>query len=263
MIKKVVFFLTLVLCISSYGQKGNLENYQYIVVPNQFDFLKSIDKYQTSSLLKFLFEKKGFKVFLSSDKLPKDLEENRCLALFSEVKDDSSMFSTKNLIEIKDCFGKILYTSKVGVSKFKDYKKAYHQAIRNAFDAMNDFNFRYDSSKTGIQTNEGLTASEINNDTLVTAIKTMPMTTSMVDKENKLGTINSSFDTVLYAQAINKGFQLINTKPEVVFVILNTARGNVFILKDKNGILYKIDDQWVAEYYEGAKLIKQEFQIKF
>jgi hypothetical protein len=173
------------------------------------------------------------------------------------------MFSTKNLIEIKDCFGKILYTSKVGVSKFKDYKKAYHQAIRNAFDAMNDFNFRYDSSKTGIQTNEGLTASEINNDTLVTAIKTMPMTTSMVDKENKLGTINSSFDAVLYAQAIDKGFQLINTKPEVVFVILNTARANVFILKDKNGILYKIDDQWVAEYYEGAKLIKQEFQIKF
>ena len=63
MIKKITFLLALIYSTIQFSQELNLEKYQYIIVPDQFSFLKSVDQYQTSSLTKFLFEKKGFKVF--------------------------------------------------------------------------------------------------------------------------------------------------------------------------------------------------------
>ena len=78
------------------------------MVADKFDFVGETDQYQTSSLTKFLLEKKGFKVFLTSDKLPEDLQINRCVALFAAIIDDSNMFTIKNTIEIKDCYGEIL-----------------------------------------------------------------------------------------------------------------------------------------------------------
>jgi hypothetical protein len=68
---------------------------------------------------------------------------------------------------------------------------------------------------------------------------------------------------VLYAQALKNGFQLINTKPEVVFIILNSNLKDVFIIKDKNGVFYKVGELWVSEYYENKQLIQKEFQVKF
>jgi hypothetical protein len=266
MIKKIVFFLILLSCISSFGQKNNLDKYQYIIVSNQFDFLKSSDEYQTSSLTKFLFEKKGFKVFLSNDKFPIALEENRCLALFAAVKDESSMFRVKSSIEVKDCFGKILYTSEAGVSRSKDYKKGYQEAIRNAFDAMIDFEFSYNPSTIEHQSNDGEIADKINTDTLAVSLNTIPKAISIADiKEQGVpkDNIKSSISAVLYAQSIENGFQLINKKPEVVFVILSTSRTDFFIIRDKNGVFYKNGDHFLAEYYEGARLIKKEFQVKF
>jgi hypothetical protein len=102
MIKKSLIILLLV-SSSLYSQKINLDSYEYIIVSDKFDFLKDSDKYQTSSLTKFLLEKKNFKVFLSNENLPSNLNNNKCTALYAEVKDYSSMFTTKNKIEIKDC----------------------------------------------------------------------------------------------------------------------------------------------------------------
>ena len=114
MIKKAVYFLTLLMSISIYSQKNSSHKYQYILVPVKFDFFKDTDKYQTSSLTKFLFKKKGFKVFLSNEKLPTALNDDRCLALSASVVDESSMLTIRTSIEIKDCFGKVLYKSKKG-----------------------------------------------------------------------------------------------------------------------------------------------------
>ena len=68
---------------------------------------------------------------------------------------------------------------------------------------------------------------------------------------------------VLYAQALKNGFQLVNTKPEVVFQILKTNNQDLFIMKDKNGILYKNGDVYRAEYYQNDILIIKEYLIKF
>ncbi|MGY0425733.1 MAG: hypothetical protein ACWIPI_02745 [Polaribacter sp.] len=68
---------------------------------------------------------------------------------------------------------------------------------------------------------------------------------------------------VLYAQPKENGFQLVNMKPAVVFTIFKTSLKDIFIIKDKNGTLYKKDGSWIAEYYENGKLIGKQYQIKF
>ena len=68
---------------------------------------------------------------------------------------------------------------------------------------------------------------------------------------------------ILYAQPITNGFQLINTKPAVVFQVLKTKLKDVYIIKNKNGILYKNENNWVAEYYKNNALIVESYQIKF
>ncbi|ARV07667.1 hypothetical protein BTO04_13625 [Polaribacter sp. SA4-10] len=52
------------------------------------------------------------------------------------------MFATKITIVLKYCFGKELYSSKEGVSRLKEFKKAYQEAIRNAH-ATIDLKYSY------------------------------------------------------------------------------------------------------------------------
>ena len=253
MIKKTIFFLILLVSASIYSQQPNFDKYQYIIVSDKFDFVKTTNEYQTSSLTKFLFRKKGFKVFLGNEKLPKDLQDNRCIALQASVKDASSMFTVKTFIELKDCHGKILYTSKVGNSKEKEYQKGYREAIRNAFDTMTDFEYSY-SPASLVKTDE---KEEI---IIPIAGVVLPNITAEL---KTAGNAVAGLVGVLYAQAVKNGFQLINTKPEVVFIILNTNLKDVFVIKDKNGVFYKVDENWVSEYYENNQLIQKEFQVKF
>jgi hypothetical protein len=251
MLKKALFSFTLFISISLFSQQSDFNKYQYIIVQSKFDHLKNVDQFQTSSLLKFLFLKKGYKAFLSNEKLPQKLNNNRCLSLSANVKDNSSLLSIKNSIELKDCYGKILYTSKVAKSRNKDYKRGYHEAIRNAFESMTDLEF--DSTLV-------LNKVELNDkENVIVNSASEGIITSNIKKE----TVTSNAIDILYAQANENGFQLINTKPEVVFVILKTNLKDVFVIKDKNGIFHKVDGNWVAEYYENTQFVEKKYQVKF
>ena len=167
------------------------------------------------------------------------------------------MFTTKSVIQIKDCFGKILYASEIGKSKLKDYKKAYQGAIRNAFDSMEDLEYTFNPSSIIEQKGD---------EKMIIPLKVIPkvVVTPEIKKEIvKKDALVSSSIAVLYAQKINNGFQLVNTKPEVVFVILKTNTKDNFVIKDKNGNFYKSGTNWIAEYYEGNTLVKKEFEVKF
>ncbi|MFT4646641.1 MAG: hypothetical protein ACI8ZX_003072 [Planctomycetota bacterium] len=253
MIKKTTFFLVLLISTSIYSQQLNFDKYQYIIVPDKFDFVKTTNEYQTSSLTKFLLRKKGFKVFLGNEKLPQNLQDNRCLALQASVRDASSMFTVKTFIELKNCHGKVLYTSMVGKSKEKDYQQGYQEAIRNAFDSMTDFEYSY-SPVSLVKVEE--------EQEVIVPIPEVRI--AEITKELKTpGNLVVGAVDVLYAQTLKNGFQLINTKPEVVFIILNSNLKDVFVIKDKNGVFYKVGELWVSEYYENSQLIQKEFQVKF
>jgi len=267
MFKKISFFIALFITTSVFSQQSKLDKYQYIIVPDKFDFVRSTDQYKTSSLTKFLLKKKGFKVFLSSEKLPQELQNNRCTALLVNIKDEPGMFTTKSSIEMRDCYGEIVYTSSVGKSKEKDYQKAYQEAIRGAYDSMTDFEYSYTPSLVvNREEKKEVTLTKKTPNKLVVPVTTIQefVVISEIKKEvETLEIIVSNAIDVLYAQPINNGFQLINTKPEVIFSILNTNLKDVFVLKDRNGIFYKLGENWVSEYYENNKLIQKEFQLKF
>ena len=234
-----------------FGQEKKVNNYKFIVVPDQFDFFKQKDEYKTSSLTKFLFKKNGFTVVLNSEQYPKDLRDNPCSGLKALVLDKSSMFKIKVILELRDCNGKLLYTSEEGVSRLKEFKKGFQEAIRNAHASMNDVFYKpflletISKDKKEIKLEVELPV--INN---IEAAQVSPIN-------------NLAIPTTLYAQPKENGFQLINSTPTVVFVILKTKVKDVFILKDKNGMLYKKEGVWIAEFYKNSVLIEKKYQIKF
>ena len=49
---------------ASFEAQTDLNQYKYVAVPDRFDFLKTSDQYQLSSLTQFLLTKKGFTVLV-------------------------------------------------------------------------------------------------------------------------------------------------------------------------------------------------------
>ena len=248
------FRVTILLVFTSLileGQEINLDKYKYIIVSDKFHFVKEVDGYQTSSLTKFLLEKKGFQVFLSNENFPDELSQNKCNnTLFADVKDESDFLTIKSIIVLNDCEGKNIYTSKVGKSKLKDYKKAYQASIRSAFDSMTDFIYSNKPSEKSLITPE------------ITIIDKIVVTPDPVtQKKEVIKEILPSEN--LYAQPIPNGFQLVNTTPEVVYVLLKTGVKDIFLLKDKMGIVYKSAEKWFVEFYQNEMLVTKELKVKF
>ena len=112
------------------------------------------------------------------------------------------------------------------------------------------------------------------NSTLATAIAASKIHVPIVHIEAGLRSFNKRMpeeinrilcdhsSTLLFSPT-KTGYQLVNTKPEVVFVLLKTGNSDKFIIKDKNGTLVKQGDYWVAEYYENDALVTKKYQVKF
>src|SRR5690606_40364685 len=114
-------FIALFFLGSFYGStQEQLNEYKYIIVPKRFDDFKNENQYKTSTLIKYLFEQKGFNA-VYDDALPPDLSQNRCLGLLANLKDDSNMFTTKVRIVLKDCNSKEVFITEEGTTKIKEY----------------------------------------------------------------------------------------------------------------------------------------------
>lgn len=126
--KYILVTLFLGLQLTVWSQK-TLSDYSYVVVPEQFEFLNEKDKYQLNSISNFLFNKHGFHSFMSHE-IP---EAKRCDGLYADLERGKAFLRTKFSIILRDCDGNEVYRSPQGVSKFKEFKKAYQDALRRAF----------------------------------------------------------------------------------------------------------------------------------
>lgn len=250
--KKVVFFLFI--SVATFAQKS-INNYKYVIVDDQFDFVKQPDKYQTSSLTKFLFEKEGFVTFIEGETLPKKILNNRCSVLEATVKDISSMLTTRSIIELRDCNNKVVFASKEGRSKQKEFKKSYHEAIRNAFVSVKALNYNYQPLQGSRDNRIAPREEVVTTNTTPTRVNT-PRRTEDSRRDNPF---NNNRIPVLYAKPTNKGFQLLNVKKQVAFTLLKTSLNEIFVIKNGNGILYKQNNNWIAEFYDvnGNKVVKE------
>lgn len=268
----------------------DLNAYKYVIVPKKYDFLKQADHYQINSLSKFLFEKYGFETLMEGDNYPQDLIQNRCLALKSDLLKESGLFKTKLKIELTNCNDQIVYTSPTGESREKEFKVAYHEATRAAFEALEALNYKYQPQKDALPTkvqpvlevkkdviqevpvpqNEAMllkqsqsTQESIPVTKTETAAKTSTLATIEKQKTPLAQLGNVALSDILYAQVIDNGFQLVDNTPKVICVILKTGVKDVFLVKNESAIIYKQDNNWLYETIVYGTVKQKKLNIKF
>ncbi|NJB72764.1 hypothetical protein GGR42_003255 [Saonia flava] len=283
--KKLSFLFLLIMCSSIYGQ-NQLNEYKYIIVPVKFESFKENNQYQTSTLLKHLFDQKGFNV-VYSDNLPKDLSNNMCLGLLADIKDDSNMFTTKTVIVLRDCTFKEIFTSQEGRSRLKQYRPAYAEAITNSFKSFAGMNYDYMPKS---ESKEPITVSFKNDvkkleEEVVEIEKDKEKVEALEVEEKKSETVNEiapivevkeeqlaetkpvvmESPNILYAQEIAEGYQLVNSKPSIRLKMYKSSLPNVYHANDDgiNGLVLNKNGKWFFEYYKDNKLTVKELNIKF
>ncbi|MCL5129082.1 hypothetical protein [Algibacter sp. L4_22] len=279
---KTRFLTTIFAClfIASAFSQTELDNYKYIIVSKKFDFLKSANQYQLNDLSKFLLNKYGFQALIEGDAYPEDLSRNRCLALDADVQKEPGMFKTKLKVELTNCNDKIVYTSKIGESREKEYKKSYTEAIRDAFSSFETLGYKYMPKAGALSASEPnvtvtpATSNEI--EKLKEEIKTLKEEKVVEVVETKEVLVETpiaiteqvaitevSASGVLYAQAIKNGFQLVDSSPKVLYRMYNTQLSDVFLVENKSAIIFKKDNKWFIEHHENGTLKLNLLNIKF
>lgn len=243
---KIVNFFMFAMFVSITFAQSELDAYKYVIVPKKYDFLKQDDQYQINSLTKFLFEKKGFQTIFEDETYPSDLKENRCLGVTAFVVDDSSMFTTKLFIQLKDCYNKIVYTSSEGKSKEKEYKKSYTEAIRESFSSIEEMDYSYKASAViATNTAKQVTIPESSVTTpkvpevLVSVVPTaVPVIINESDTEEEITDVQIAEETPI-ENSILKSY----TNDTISFFMMNQNGKMVAIVNESKSGVYKKGEQ--------------------
>lgn len=136
--------ICLFLISTIFSQSVNLNNYKYVVVPTKYYKFNQPDFYGLSSLTRSLFFKKGITALgENKQSWPEDLLKNPCLAAYSEYKDVSPLIGkTKIKLTLKDCKDEVLF-EKVGRSSTESGVEAFHAALENAFEPIENSVYEY------------------------------------------------------------------------------------------------------------------------
>ena len=202
---------------------------QTVIVPNRYTFQKEDNQYQLNALTKFLLEKQGFKAYMESE-APAELLQNPCDALKADVKNQSNMMTSKVQFILTDCANKTVFTSEIGKSREKEFKKSYQEALRNAFEgnALATFKSEYKAPVT-----------------TQTAMATLtPAQPTTITKSNTQIIEEDPYIEFLYAKKVDFSYELYDKKPnELRYKIKPTTTPNTFVAYDlKNnefGVLEK------------------------
>lgn len=266
-ISKLFLTLFVVLNFNAFAQTA-LNQYKYFSVPERFEFLKESDQYQVNSLTKFLLQKNGLIVLQSDDDYPEDLASNRCLMAQVEVVKLKGFLKTKLQVQFKNCRNEVIYTSDIGMSREKEYIKAYHQALRGAFKSISDLGYKFssplntpNSSKTFNSSIQRPDPSEI-----VSSPRSQPdpIPSAVVDKippppppvksSTELDKLQDRPPFIVRSTPF--GFDVISTATkEIVFSLHQTMYEGLYIIENHPGIVYKRGNRWVREYISENKTI--------
>jgi len=242
-----ITLLLFFVCNLLFAQES-LNEYQYALVPSKFSFQKENNQYQLNTLSKLFMEKYGFVTYLDSDNLPKDFVDYNCNKVYVDVVSNNSFFVTKLTIQLKDCKNTVLYSSPEGISRDKEYKVAYNEALRmafNSFDVLKTYKFQPSNKSLGI-------------------IGERTPIQESVSKENPKAEV--SFSEPLFAKPFGNGFQLLtnNTNiPQYVMTIFKTSSQDTYIASkgNVNGILIRKGIGWYFEYYKDNVLVSELISI--
>ena len=268
------FLLFAILCIFSMASfsQNSVNDYKYVIVPNQYDFLDEEDQFQLNSISHFLFNKYGFIALKEDEIFPEDLMFNPCLALKSDVADESRTFKTRLRIELTNCKGELIYFSDFGESFEKKYAIAYNKALRDAFLHLEALNYKYQPNETILAM--GTSKSEASKEEIeklkeeLAALKeeknnqTTPEVVVAETAETVADSTTKTMETLLFAQKTDGGYQLVDKSSKVVMVLLNTRNPEVFIVQGKNAMVFKEAGAWVLSENDGNQVTNTKLNIK-
>lgn len=287
---KNLFLIGLLLSVMTINAQEDLNAYKYVTIPNRFDFQKSEDAYQLNSLLKFLFNKKGFEAVLTTESMPLGLRTNPCLGVLAKVVDESTMFRTKVFIELYNCQNQLVLKTEIGESREKDYKKGFQEATRIAFTTIDNLPYQFSDDKrikdiivlpeTKKTSNEPTVVQEVvkveeipipekNEVAAMTDQKYQEKVVVIAENAAKIkarsieGKFTANTQTIVITQQGNQ-YTISDTQNNIIGILYQTSQANYFIVKwlqsddnlPKLVFLNEAGDV-VFDEKEGVKLFKQ------
>jgi len=268
----ILFLLITFFGFNSINAQSNVDGYKYVIVPKKFDFLGEADKYRLNTLTKVLFEKYGFITVMEDEALPEDAMNNSCMALKSNVIKVRGTFSSKLQVELKNCRGDVLFTSRVGQSNDKKYQVAYTLALREAFQSFESLNYQYNEEEALVEIKSNTAEIEKLKEEIKTlkekkeAITELPQEEKPVLTEVTATEIAKPLDVNKYqlqAKKVFNGFQLIDDTSKVVMTIYTSGVKDVFIVKGEDAIIYKKGEKWIYSEASDKDLLTKLIAIKF
>lgn len=284
-------YCLLIIFAFSYSLQAQLNKYKYIVVPKNFVGFKYENQYKTSTLIKYLFQQKGFDV-VYDDSLPEDLYSNRCLGLLVQLNHKSTMFATYASLTLKDCNDKDVFVTAEGKSKSKDNTIGYKEAINYAFNSFNNVSYNYIPEATvstvrstpmvvkeEVKESEAIKVAEEKKDIETPVVNTGEVNSEAVTQSSaatvavvtevaasKASTLTKTASPeVWYAQEIPNGYQLVDSTPKIRLKVYKTSVPDIYIgiNEEAQGLVYFKNSKWYFEYYVADKLLIEELAIKF
>lgn len=130
--------------------QSSINDYKYVIVEDQFNFQSEPGQYNLNGLVHFLLRKHGFTSIIEGQELPADLKANFCLALRADVTVKGAL-RTRAAIVFKDCESNEIYRTAEGVTKEKDFARAYDLAIRKTSESLKSLNYVYTPNQNIIE----------------------------------------------------------------------------------------------------------------
>ncbi len=243
--------------VSSFGFSQSVNDYSGVIIPLKYDFLKSENQYRLATITKVNLKKAGFEAFYANETFPGGYND-RCSLLNVDVLKDNAFLVTKLYVVFKDCSGKVIYKSEVGRSKEKDYDVAYSEALNMAFESVYALHYKYDGTPAVNNTNTGMATPQVA-PVIATAVTATAVAVNVPSNSAEPD------GSVLFAQPIKNGFQLIDSNPKVVMKVYKTTNPSIYLASkgDVQGTLVLKDNQWYFEYYEKDTLMSEKIKVKF
>ena len=197
----IIVFLFFSVFTKGFSQKS-LNDYSYVVVPEQFEFLNEKDKYQLNSILHFKFNKHGFHAFFSNE----TPDAKRCDGLYADLIRVNAFLNTKFIIVLRNCDKVEIYRTPEGVSKIKAFKQAYQDALRKAFINIEGLHVQqkeieYFNSETRPETNQVESQKKASTQAAVVSVAVASKTDNAVEIQNDV----SDFPTSKFTSYSNGG----------------------------------------------------------
>ena len=263
--KKTFFFLLVILSPGLFAQQ--LDHYKYIIIPESFEFTDGVDQYRLNSLSKFMFEEAGFETLMKNSSKPEDYQRDNCLGLELKPQNNSGLFNTKLLFQLINCENKVVYETKEGKSRSKDYEEAYQEALNMALAELKNLNYTYsEKEQTKIAATKAVeekpvsakiqkevSKEELPQNVIVTAIPEVEE--KVVQNEKTIAAApkyeNNAGDYFLKGLETGQGLYKQNTT-EPVAILYPTEKSEVFIYSSlvKQGVAYKQNGQLIVEYFD-------------